>query len=198
MLYLIERGMVMKENELEKAMKLFGEARIMDKKRCVQDIIKIIDDKKAYTFIEPKSLGNNLTEFGYYKHNERLYDLTKIIENDQNYRENFKQIAEKDISTFTMQDISTCITWIFRGDYYGFGTIADAVDNGKLKDLLTRYLELYQEECRKQMKKELQEQATLRKTMIGNDGKEYEVEEILEKMEIRDDEKSLREKLRKK
>ena len=47
-----------KENKLSEAMELFKKARLIDKNKCVKDIIKLIDEKKAYTFVESKNDGD--------------------------------------------------------------------------------------------------------------------------------------------
>ena len=140
----------MPNNKLEEAMELFQKARLMDKRKCVLDIIKLIDDKKAYEFVEPKSLGNNMTEFGYYNYNDRLYDIMEIIQPDFDYLENFKKIKDKDFATLTMKELETYLTRIFRGERFADGTIASCIEDGTFQRLLERFLELNEQ---KELKK---------------------------------------------
>ena len=144
-------------NKLQEAYELFKKARLMDKKKCVQDIIKIIDEKKAYTYIEPKKVGNFI-EFGYCNYNEKLYDIMEIIQPDYDYLENFKKIKDKDITTLTMKEFETYITRIIRGEKFVDGLIASCIDDGTFKNLLKQFLKLYEKSEFEEMKKETKHQ----------------------------------------
>ena len=141
------------KDKLSEALDLFKKARLMDKKKCVQDIIKIIDEKKAYTFTEPKK-DSNFIAFGYYNYNEKLYDIMEIIQPDYDYLENLKKIKDKDITTLTMKELETYITRIIRGEKFTEGLIASCIDDGTFKNLLKQYLKLYEKSEFEEMKKE--------------------------------------------
>ncbi len=185
-----------KEDILCEALNLFKKARLADKKKCVQEIIKIIDEKKGYTFIEPKKNSKGFFEFGYYSYNERLYDIMEIIQPDFDYLKNFKKIKDKEITTLTMKELETYITRIIRGEKFIDGLIASCIDDGTLKNLLERFLELYKENEFNEIKK-TEEKASLRKTILDENGNEFEVEEKLENIDSPDDINSLKNALNK-
>lgn len=183
----------LKEDKLCEALNLFKKARLSDKQKCVQEMIKIIDEKKGYTFIQPEKVGEFI-KFGYYKYNEKLYDIMEIIHPDYNYLKNFKKIKDKDIASLTLKELETYLTRIFRGEKFSDGVIASCIDDGTLKKLLERFLEIYRENEFEELKKE---SAILRKTILDKNGNEYEIEEKLENINCPDDINSLKNALNK-
>lgn len=115
---------------------------MIEEKDGLLEVLKIINNKEAYKFVEPKKIDENIFEMGWYDYNPKILELNKIIGTDFDYVKNFKKISNKEIDELSKKDIITYITRIFRGDRFCAGFLAQSIDDGTVGKLLERYLEL--------------------------------------------------------
>lgn len=61
---------------------------------------------------------------------------------DMDYLEHVKELADREIATFTLAETRTYLTFIVRGERHWPGNLMEYIRHGELAQLLKRYLEL--------------------------------------------------------
>ena len=75
---------------------------------------------------------------------EALYDLIYL---DVDYLENHEKLAKPlDYSRMTKEEINTALTFILRAEWFCDGTLAGAIEEGDLLEILKRMKKLYGQE----------------------------------------------------
>ena len=108
-------------------------------------ILKFIDENNAYKSI-PAKKNDNLIEIGYIEYNKDFYSLLcllhRTIGEDLKYNKNIENVKNKEISSLKVKEITTYLTFIVRGERFCEGHIASYIDNGILKKLILRVIEV--------------------------------------------------------
>ena len=104
---------------------------IRESETRIKEILEIIREKKAYEIIDKKKL----------RYNNAVARINEIVGVDSNYKENYDFIKNKDISTYTKQEVITRITYIYNQDYEGYDSFVSNIEDGTITELLERYLE---------------------------------------------------------
>jgi len=104
---------------------------IKDYESRINEVLEIIKEKKAYEIIDKKKL----------RYNDAVARINEIVGIDVNYKENYQLIKNKEISTYTKEEVTTRITYIYNQDYEGYDSFVSNIEDGTITELLERYLE---------------------------------------------------------
>ena len=104
-------------------------------------LLSLIEQGKAYkTF--PAQKEGNVIRLGHIQYDFCFYDLVKKIGPDYEYRQHIEVVKQKPIAELTLLEISTCFTWLDRGERFCDGLISSHIDNGTVTQLLERLIDL--------------------------------------------------------
>ena len=83
---------------------------------------------------------------GYYDYDERVYAglaaCQELAGTDYDYLAHIERIEQQPIARATLEDLSAWFTWVLRGERFCDGHIAENLESGRVRALVTRLLEL--------------------------------------------------------
>lgn len=108
------------------------------------EYIELLYQIKRIEWLPAKQLENGVWQFGYPVYPKELFSILHIMEPDYEYPDHLKEMQRQKLrfSEFSLSQIQTYLTYLFRRERFCEGLIAEAVNHGTLLKLLLRIHDL--------------------------------------------------------
>lgn len=115
----------------------------LDRKKLAESI-ELLCRVRKIPWEPMKETESGVWQLGYPRYPEGIFDIFQLMESDLRYRRNMDKIRMQKlrISELSLSQIRTYLTYLQRGERFCDGTIAEAVDDGRLLKLLLRIHDL--------------------------------------------------------
>lgn len=111
----------------------------LDRKKLAESI-ELLRRVRKIPWEPMKGTESGVWQVGYPRYPEGIFDIFQLMESDPQYRRNMDKIRMQKlrISELSLSQIQTYLTFLHRGERFCDGTIAEAVNDGRLLTLLLR------------------------------------------------------------
>ena len=112
----------------------------------MEDILKkailTLKTGKGFETVPPKRNDDNSITMGYVKYSDSIIGLLNSIPADNNYQTNIKELKQKPVADYSLNEVYTYLTFINRGERFCEGHISHYIESGKLLELCNKLDEL--------------------------------------------------------
>lgn len=117
-------------------------------KDAINETLSVIKSNEAYRVYGGEKNEKGTITLSFSGYHDSVYAFYSYMENnnlyDANYMENSKALMDsgKSVDDYSLDEIFTSITKIYRAERFSEGSIASAIESGWLESLLNRALEI--------------------------------------------------------